>query len=262
MDFKVGEKVRFLHDKSEGVVQRVLKGGEVEVLVDDFVEMIVSGKDLVKIDRGERNLRKQIKEEEAPEATAKPVSNLKEELAIVRKDGFFEMWLLNPGDYEVFYTLHLKIRTKIQALNSGTVEPGEHAFLRKIEKGEFFDSKTLYIQVLKYRRTQDARIIPPLHLEIPLKFKVLKQAPKPIEELNAEGHRFLLESKPEATKVGVGGDGGTTLKPDQPTYTEPEEVVDLHIDQLVDNILGMDSDTMLRIQVEHFGKSASIRCPV
>lgn len=255
MDFKVGEKVRFLHDKSEGVIQRILKQGEVEVLVDDFVEMIVSNKDLVKIDRGERNLRQEVKEEEAKDAPPKTISKLPPELAIVRKDGFFEMWMLNPSDYEIYYTLHLKIRTKIHALNGGLVEPNENSFLRKIDKGEFYDSKTLFIQVLKFRKTDSAEIIPPIHLELPLKFKILKKEPKLIEELNAEGHRFVLESKPESAKMGTDESGGTTLKVEPPSYTEPEEIVDLHIEKLVDDIFGMDSDTMLRIQVEHFEKA-------
>ena len=254
MDFKVGEKVRFLHDKQEGVIQQLLKGGEAEVLVDDFVEMVVSLKDLVKIHRGEKNLKKE--EEQKEDVPPKQVSKLPAELVIVRKEGTFEMWILNPGDFEIFYTLHLRIRGKVQALAAGRVFPQENEFLKRIDKGDLFDSKMLHVQALVYRQSKDAEVIPPINLQIPLKVKVLKLDPKPIEELKAEGHRFVLATeKPIEQKLPPSVE--VSQKPQSSYMDQPEEIVDLHIEKLVKNQLGMNSDTMLQIQIEEFEKKLS-----
>ncbi len=48
-NFKVGEKVRLLHHKGEGIVQRLISPTRIEVLIDDFYEMEVGVGEIVRI---------------------------------------------------------------------------------------------------------------------------------------------------------------------------------------------------------------------
>ncbi|MCB9232589.1 MAG: DUF2027 domain-containing protein [Bacteroidia bacterium] len=248
MEFKVGEKVRFLHENMEGIIQEILSPKMVLVLVDDVLEEEVNVEELVKIHRAERVLRFDEPEKPEPEAVSETAKRTPLAAALVRVDsGEYEIWLINPAPLEVFFTLFGRIRKRIQPINSGQLSSRSERLLGKLSTDEFHHCRSLIFQILKYSAHPEFNPIPPLVIEIPIRTEVFKQKPETIAELGKEGYYLPLEEL-EPEKSPEQAAAKTVEKPAAP----PSEVVDLHIQKLMDYHHKMDGDSLLKIQIEAF----------
>jgi hypothetical protein len=73
-----------------------------------------------------------------------------------------------------------------------------------------------------------------------------------VPELNAEGWEFLLVDQMEAGNFDT---KDSEIRVQANKVPRPPKVVDLHLEKLVDNMMGIDSSTMLRLQIEAFEKA-------
>lgn len=248
MEFKVGEKVRFLHEKMEGIVQEILGDTKVLVLVDDLLEEEVPVSELVKIHRSERNLRSNEQEKEIPEFLSKVARKLPLALAITRNRlGVYELWLLNPTPLELMFNVFVRIRKKTEPLNSGRAEGRSEMFIGKLSSDQFHHCKSLLFQILKYSGHPDFNPRDPLVVEITLRSEIFNEKPIFIESLGREGYFLPLEKAEDDTIA----EPAKVKKVEQPAGP-PSEVIDLHIQKLVKSFDGLDGNAMLAIQIEAF----------
>jgi hypothetical protein len=259
-NFKVGEKVRLLHAKGEGIVLRLISPTKLEVLIDDFYEMEVAIGEVVKINAAESILRREGEEEDAPKKhkgvgpTLAPAPDLPASFVLYKnQDLDYEFWLVNQGRNELLFTMFIKVGNKFTSYNSGNVLPRENHFLGKQTPADFHMARTLYLQVLQFPRIEHPKPIPPLTFEINVKTDIFIKAPIRIPELNVEGWEFILEEKP--VDVETRNDSDTEVRFVSQKPPKPPKVVDLHLNKIVSNTLGIDSHTMLRLQLEHFEKA-------
>jgi hypothetical protein len=248
--FKVGERVRFLRERSEGVIQRVISASRVEVLVDDFVEMEVDASEVVHIHMGERLLRA---EDEAASAAPqfKGTGIEREPTFVIHKTEMrdYELWILNHAHRELFFTCYQKVNGKYKGINAAAMVPGERRKLARLSSQEFHMINSLVVQVLQYPLGDRARPLPLVSIEVMCKTEVLNEKAVTIPDLGDQGWEFVLEDKPAPA----------IIEPNDPPVAPKSllfgpEVIDLHIEKLVPSVMGIDSATMLKIQMEHFEK--------
>jgi hypothetical protein len=255
--FRTGDRVRFLHEKQEGVVQKVISHSQIEVLVDDFVEMIVSPDEIVMVDRSEEKVFGTFSDK-PPEkkAATKSAASLHPELDILKtEDSEYEFWLVNPSHDQLLFTLHLKQRHKYEATASGILEPGREKLIAVMESNAFHELQGSIFQMLRFREGEKGIPAPPFQMELSIRQEVINRQPEDLPSLKRKGYAFLLTQE--------------ALAPDTPVeeYIIPKEtdlrkgfsrkdpvVVDLHIEKLVKSQMGLSSGAMLQIQLEHFEK--------
>lgn len=258
--FKIGEKVRFLHEKQEGVVQRLLGKNMLEVLVDDFLEIEVGVDEVVPIHAAEEILRNPHQEEAPPAKVQVPLVDLKRppSLILFRNDSRdYELWLLNPGGTEVHFTAFLKVRHKFKGLNSGACLPRDRYFIGKLNSQDFHNTQQVFIQLLQYPLGEFVKPIPPYSIEIHTRTEIFEKRPDTIPEFGVEGYEFVLEEKNEVAEAISEFDMSQSNFRIRQRKAKAPRVVDLHIEKLIDNPASIDAHAMLRIQLEHFERSIS-----
>ena len=254
VSFKVGERVRFLHEDQEGVVSAILGANLIEVLVDDFLELEVHPSDLVKINAAESIFVEDEVEEEKAAPAPKVIHATPSFVVLRNADKDYEFWVLNPSSDELLFSAYIRIRDKYKGLNAAAVSPRDRFLLTKLSAQEFHNANTINLQVLRFPRAGRIRPIPPFTKEIRCKAEIFNKEAVDIPEMATRGFEFPLEERmpkvlPESDFVRV--------KPEQaalPAAKEPE-IIDLHINKLVSNPALVDAGTMLQIQLEHFEKT-------
>lgn len=258
--FKVGEKIRLLHAKGEGIVQKVISPTKLEVLIDDFYEMEVSVDEIVKVNAAEAVLRADTditddkpKKKGTGPSLAPPPDLPPSFVLFKNQDQDYEFWILNQGRNEVLFTCYIRVGGKFISYNSGTVQPRENHFLGRQTPAEFHMARSIFIQVLQFPRIEHPKPIAPIVLEVNCRTDIFTRDPRSVPELNVQGWEFVLQEKievPVQTETTTGHARIVSHKP-----PKPPKIVDLHIHKIMDNPLGITSDTMMRIQLEEFEKS-------
>lgn len=257
--FKIGERVRFLHENQEGVVQAILGNNMLEILVDDFLELEVSTNEVVKIHAEETTLLAPDQDEEAekPKPENRKVINAPPSLVVLRKPSKdYEFWVTNESSDEIAFTVYIRIRDKYQGINTGTVPPHEKLYLGKLTSEDFHRANLISIQMLRFPHAGRIRPIPPFSMEINCKKEIFNKISTTIPALGSLGWEFYLEEKKSVAMPK--SDFIRIREEDKPIrQRKPPVVYDLHIDKLVRYPTRVDSRTMLLTQMEHFEKYMS-----
>lgn len=261
--FKVGEKVRLLHAKGEGIVQKLISPTKIEVLIDEFYEMELGVDEVVKINAGESILRNE-EEAEADNKPKKkgigpsltPAPDLPPSFVLFKNaDQDYEFWLLNQGRNEVLFTCFIKVGNKFISYNSGSVMPRENHFIGRQTPAEFHQARSIYLQVLQFPRIEHPKPIAPITLEVNCKTDIFVREPQSVPELNVQGWEFVIQERIEVQPTEMGAEGMADVRFTAQKPPKPPKVVDLHIHKIISNPLGIDSHTMMRLQLEHFEKA-------
>lgn len=247
--FKVGERVRFLRERQEGVIQRILSPTKLEVLVDDFVEMEVDASEVVHIHAGEAVLRKEDEVETEASKIKVPLVEREPTFVIHRTaNRDYELWILNLSQRELYFACYQRAHGKFKGVNAAGLQAGERRMIALMPTQEFHNVQSIILQVLQYPLGDKARPMPMLSLEVNCKTQILNEKSIVIPEVGVDGWEFVLEEK--AIQPLVEAEAPSLIRPPQ----VGPEVVDLHIEKLVKSLMGMDSAQMLAIQLEHFEK--------
>lgn len=258
--FKVGEKIRLLHAKGEGIVQRVISPTKLEVLIDDFYEMEVSVDEVVKVNAAEAVLRAETditddkpKKKGTGPSLAPPPDLPASFVLFKNQDQDYEFWILNQGRNEVLFTCYIKVGNKFISYNSGIIQPRDNHFLGRQTPAEFHMARNILIQVLQFPRIEHPKPIAPIVLEVNCRTDIFTREPRSVPELNVQGWEFVLEERIEVPVQTEAHTGQARIVSHKPP--KPPKVVDLHIHKIISNPLGIDADTMMRLQLQEFEKT-------
>ena len=193
MDFKAGDKVKFLNEKGGGVVTRIIDPRMVSVAIEDGFEMPVLVSELILIDpqdaggrffagpnrgeaapvRGEASPRP----DEAPprpnEAPPRTRQRISEEihLAFVPHDqkllmaGLIDIHLINNTSYDILYNIFHKTGTgHFEGVDYGSVFSGTSHLLDTINREKLPLWSDGYLQFL-FHREQNLHVLPPFNSE-------------------------------------------------------------------------------------------------
>ncbi len=294
MKFKIGDKIKFIDEIGGGVVTGIIDSKLLKVKTDDGFEMPVLSSDLIPDHRSmpdKENISQKVsnsvtttKPEEEPYfiSPINPWRKVREEEGVyLGFEPHEQQWLLtgdvdvvlaNNTPYELLYSLYLN-REETEGVDFSSVPAESKIVVETIPRDELENWKSGYLQLL-FHGDKPNKVFLPVHSVIDIKSaRFFKEGSYKdntlfngkaiiinIASLSAIPHvsssntevkddSYVTESKATSIKKKQLVDNYRT--------GSGEALVDLHIGELVDNILGLSSKDMLNIQVDTFNKVLS-----
>ncbi|MCR5454653.1 MAG: DUF2027 domain-containing protein [Bacteroidales bacterium] len=290
MNFKKGDKVKFLNEDDHGTVTRVTGDGMIYVLNSDDFEVPVLARELILDPDAMPVEKKSAKPEPEPEkvtlgdrsqprrivlhnATPKKPKKDGVELlaAFVPADGKpldkcdLEFYLINDSECNMCYQYLRPIVGRPGLLSAmGVLEPDTKEYIETFRRSDIGEIGNIKMQLLTYREG-DTSPRKPIEAEIKV------HAPKFYQETYYQDNDFfdgkayiisVLNDSEMQEAMRTLKDGNIPHKDSQPKANAPQQrqklsekvVVDLHITELLDNDAGMTPKDMLDYQMKVFGE--------
>ncbi|GAA0880034.1 hypothetical protein GCM10009119_30040 [Algoriphagus jejuensis] len=253
----IGDRVRLLHGREEGIVRKVSSGGRLSVEIEDGFIIPAMKSEVVLIAEAEKSYFGENAGETKEPETAKPISAPKDQglyLAFLPiNDQSLSLYLIN--DTHQAYLVHAsEVHGGNQrTLFAGTLSSGESKkfddrLMKEMDEWPAFLLRFIPIQI------KLEKAILPFERQLKMKatqfFKHLSKAPR----LGKDVYLFAMEQttkeldirslNAELTKI--------TPKPESIKVTKPPHSIDLHIEQLHPNPQSLSNSEKMRIQLESF----------
>ena len=252
--FRVGERVRLLHENLEGVILEVLSPKKLLVIIDEFDESEVNVDEVVRIHgeeqffMGEREsaVSSQGNETEIPRFKGQSRAELLLVICPVKVAGpdiAAEIWLVNPGNESRVYAVWLRIRKQFVALSAGFIQPVGRNLLGELSKDHFDHLRSAVVQVLPFGdKSGDLRSFYP---EFKAAFTSAETETLPL--LGKAGFVFELRESTFSEHFNP-----EKKAKEFQLSSKPMEEVDLHIEALDDDWELLSADEILSLQLDTF----------
>jgi hypothetical protein len=295
MKFKIGDKVNFLNENGGGIVVKIIDNRLVQIETEDGFEMPVLATELIKDHRAEpaqedfsflsrtpETTNTQEKEEEPDNISEiNPWGNIREEKGIYLAfepherqwvlTGDLDVHLINHTSNEILYSLFMKIDDHIEGIDFNSVPSDSKITIASIGRDEIENWINGYVQIL-FHNDLPSKVYYPLHSEIDLKINRFFKEGSYRSNTLTNGKAIIVNISPEAgleivtqntddrkygskTKAGLAEPVKDKPLIDKHNQGIGEAIVDLHIGELLDNILGLSSHDMLNTQIDYFKKT-------
>jgi Domain of unknown function (DUF2027) len=282
MEIRKGDKVKFLNESGGGIVTRLIDNRNVIVLIDEGFEIPVNVDQLIKTDVAIES--KQVKNEEISQVvdkinpdksrkqnSEKIINHFKEiaqpKFAILAElkstaseEKLFKLYLLNDGDYDLYYVISFEFENKLNLLEKGDLEPDTVVNIGTYTSKQLLSYQAIIIDILFYSDSEYKQQLP-LHFKLNLNTLNLSLPSNFIENEYFDEPAYiidLLDKSMQKTSAVQGKKLKTeellTTKPDNKSaaMNEGTEEVDLHIEEIVDNEAKLSNGEILNIQMARF----------
>lgn len=291
MKFKVGDKVKFLNEMGGGVVIKLIDTRLVNIKTDDGFEMPVMTTNLMPDYRAmpDEDQRSQVVATSVPVPSSdepefvseiNPWGNIKEEKGIYLAfepheqqwilTGDMDVILLNNTSYELLYNLFLKRDEVMEGVDFNSVPANSKIVIDTISRDDIEQWTSGYLQLL-FHSDIPSKIYLPVHSVIDIKTgRFFKEGSYRSNSMLVSKALIVTVITQNAMTVVSGSEASRkedaiieqtitqVIKKkqliDKYKKAQGEAEIDLHIGELVDNILGMSSLDMLKLQIDTFKK--------
>ncbi|HNQ67388.1 MAG TPA: DUF2027 domain-containing protein [Bacteroidales bacterium] len=286
MTINIGDKVRFLNDVGGGVVVKIISKTQVMVKDNDDFEYPFPINELVVVEKAVQKTAEQkpkLKSEVnninsiATEMIQKPEiknDNSTEVIfAILSKpetdNNQFECYLINDSDHFIFYHVVLRGETGYVKIDAEVLEPNTKIQIGIIDREQINASKEIIVQMLFYNHPYHI-----LHELIERKIKIIPlkffQSHNFVENEYFDENAYQFVLLKEVPGLGNSIKNNDDFERHLVEKELPEEdlskrfkqrkeaktvEVDLHINQLVDSVIGMSNAEILQKQMDVFHKT-------
>lgn len=276
MRIKVGDRVRFLNEVGGGKVKRLLDNKMVEVLTEDgwgvpylISELVVLPDDPnqepykaeVSSDKPVKNILSNVS---ASEISSRVVLLATQDRGESNQGQFagIKWYLVNDSDFLLKFNFYQLDSNGTSVIESDELEEGTKMLLSELSLAELSDVKGFHIQgILNRNPVED---VPPLITKyISMNTKKFASAGAYTENEFLHEHAMVFDvigkesSKSEVIihdKEVVNTELNKTKQFRSGKEAKQAKEVDLHINQLVDSVVGMSNREIIRIQLERFDK--------
>lgn len=286
MKFKIGDKVRFLNEKGEGIVTKIINKTTVGVTVEDGFEIPFVATELVTIFDNSEVQPVQSKEVAAePVVTYQSISERRKEnpkgiyLALSPEKANdvshsdFNLWLINHTGYQAMYTACYLKNKGYELLDRGELKPFESKLIETIDRKNTDLLSTLKIDAVFFNEK-------PFEHQAPVSEIIKIKAVKLYKENAFVENDFIPEKcllinvtdfqndlyfeNPEAASIDLSqllfqkkqtSGSGRISKPHRVNDAAYTMEIDLHIEELTDNYGGMSNAEIVQVQLRHFQKA-------
>lgn len=259
MSYKIGDYVRFLNEKQEGVVTRIIDHQLVGVTIDGDFEITVLANEIVLVQSAEAQLREDL--EELPLAQQQINSSTEQQLylAIVNDtkiSHLFHLYIVNGTSYDIALNFSIQKDQIYDGVYFDIISSRSSQRIASQTLTELDQGSSLHFQILRYK---DGPYQPmqPMVLKKIIKAKQVITQQKDIPFLTEKGYLSILE-----TDNNISLDVASLQEKLHENKTIagneihiPSREVDLHIEEITENFSNMKSEEMLRLQLETFRRS-------
>jgi hypothetical protein len=254
MKYKLGDFVRFVDEKMEGYVTRIIDDQMIGVTGDDDFEIPVLASKVTTVHGFEENQSEAKQQSNNQKSANIPTQSKGVYLGVVndaKAGSVVHFYLINDTSYQLLTTLTTEKQQQIQGEYAGIIASKKAI---KIYSGQLADLQLwpkFKIQVLFFY-TGEMAVNSPLVVEEKFNAKDFSGTKKQIPLLDQQGWLIQLD-EPEliidAQKLKE-----SFFKPaeERVEITKPKKEIDLHIEKLRDDHQFLSSTEMLNIQMDHF----------
>lgn len=285
MNLKIGDKVRFLNEKREGIVNRIINKTTVSVIIEDDFEVPVLISELLLIDdsSAEKTPAKPVQQYIQPSVEITPSKKNKiqdgiyiafspEKAADIQHTNF-NVWFINYTAFNTMFTFSVLGNKKTVTLEAGETEPYKSILIDTVDKKQIERLSNFKVDVLFYNTKEHLYQYPVSEI---IKFKIVKLYKENAFEENdfiAEKAYIinisLIDDISETEKESLTrGDLSALLlqkkttavsnfssKPNAVNNPELELEIDLHIHELLDHYTHLSNHEIVQVQLNHFQKA-------
>ncbi len=257
MKYKLGDFVRFVDEKMEGFVTRIIDDNMIGVTGDDDFEIpvlaskvtTVHGYEPAGLKKGTAAESEQIS---AGEFVAKGIY-----LAVVndpKANSVVHFYFVNETSFQLFGTLITEKQQLFKGEFGGVIGP--KSFM-KIYSAQLADLQLWpkFNFQLMYYTTQNVEIPAPIIINERFKAKDFAGTKKAIPLLNQNGWLIRLDQPELHIDAEKLKESFFTTAEEKTTVEKPSKEVDLHIEKLREDYQFINSSEILNIQLTHFNKS-------
>jgi hypothetical protein len=257
MKYKLGDFVRFVDEKMEGYVTRIIDDQMIGVTGEDDFEIPVPASKVTTVHGFEYGTAK------AEQATVKPeADNLLFEkkgiyLGMVSDDkasSVVHFYLINTTSYQLLTTLITDKQQQLKGEYAGIIAPRTTV---KVYSGQLADLQLwpkFKFQIVFYTQ-QNIPIPAPLIMEEKFKAKDFSGTKKQLPLLNLQGWMMQLDEPELVIDAQKLKESFFTPAKEEPVVEKPQTEVDLHIEKLRNDHQFLSSAEMLKIQMDQFHTS-------
>ncbi len=252
MKYKLGDFVRFVDEKMEGYVTRIIDDQMIGVTGEDDFEIPVLANKVTSVYG-----RKEVPEESGAAETTIPVGEFDTKgvyLAVVpdaKAQSVAHFYITNTTSFQLLASLTTEQQQKFKGEYAGIIAPKTAVKVYSAQLADLQLWPKLNVQVLFYT---PQNIEAPAAIIISEKFKAkdFAGAKKPVPVLNQQGWLLRLD-EPEmlidAEKLKE-----SFFKPaiEKQVIAKPKAEIDLHIEKLRDDYQFLNGGEILQIQLDHF----------
>lgn len=254
MAFNLGDFVRFLDEKREGYITRLVDDLTVGVTDSDGFEIPVAKNNLThvhghQVARGgqSENATMPVEATFVGEGIYLAVAEEGKTTAVAH------FYIINKTSYQIMLTLTSDFKGKYRGEFAGTIQPKTVSQVYTVNLGDLDNWPTFVVQGLFFTQANKA---PKLPLVYSKKFKAkdLSHAKRQIAEINKYGWDFWLDEPAPVIDAAKLKESMLTPKSQQHVIAKPADEIDLHLEKLRDDYQFLGQSEMLDMQLAHFKK--------
>ncbi|WP_353718045.1 DUF2027 domain-containing protein [Dyadobacter sp. 676] len=264
----IGDRVRLVHGREEGVIYAFLPGNVVEIEIEDGFRIPVLRNEIVTISPVES--QRMVKTDEPKKVAGRAEGVVPRNAPFAEKgiylafisvnDRALTVHVINNTDWILPFTAAATSESVSTGLAAGVLQPRSSQKLAEVLMKDFeswpvFDVKMLYF------REGSHQLPLALNKRIRCRAQSFYKNKGKVPVLGKDGFVYQLDEENLKREVpGISEDIAGEIKasmlgqsaPEQNSLSKPEQVVDLHIEKLVDNHKSLSSDTILKKQLDVF----------
>ena len=286
MNFKIGDNVRFLNEKGEGFVSKIINKTTVGITIEDGFVIPYQVSQLVYIH--DETAPQPIIQKNNSSSTPVHTQSIKKETPSAQnqkeKEGIYvafspdkaelseadiNVWLVNNTAYHIMFTYSLFQNGNFITLETGTIPNNESLLIETIDRTELIDFSTFKIEALFFD-TELHEHQAPISESVKLKPIKLYKANAFIENnlisekalimnvctIGEDAQQTNFEPKTDLSKLLFQKKHQATQtkksKPHASNDPAYEMELDLHIEELIENFEGMSNAEIILVQLKHF----------
>lgn len=267
-NMNIGDRVRLMRGKEEGIVTKILANGLIEIEIEDGFTIPVKHADVVVIHEMEQKvfnptpasrIEPQITDRRS--TTNEILANRGIYMAFVPvNDRELSQYLINNTDWELPFMLSVGSDPHHKGLAAGTLKAKTTLKIQNILVKDFEEWGTFTFQAFLFRLAfmkLPEPIIKKMKFRVNTFFKNKSKAPL----LNQDAHLFQLDEEDSVTPVNLNIDPAKIVEqmfekqvpvPVMTLPTKPALTVDLHIETLTPDAWAMTNSEIMSLQMSTF----------
>lgn len=252
----IGDRVRILRGKEEGIITRILDSKLVEIEIEDGFQIPVLIKDLAIVAKEESA---HFESPAGPGKTEpKPIQKTNKGIYLAFSeinDRQLSLHLINNYDWQLLFTVGQQEEQGYRGIISGTLEPSTAQKLKDLEIKHFEKWPPLIIQML-FHKMDFSTLKDPFVKHIKFKASSFFKKKQFTPVLNKASYLIRIDEEIKRTDVEKLKEKILESSEGQahaiPFRNRPEKIIDLHIEKLTKNYAEMSNRQMLEMQLQVF----------
>ncbi len=256
--YKIGDYVRFLNEKQEGVVTKLIDHQLIGVTIEGDFEITVLANEVVLVQAAETQLREDFEEIGHKQMLVNEAIDDKLFLAIHRDEKLQQLYhlhLINATKYDLLCSVSIQKKDKYDGIFAERIDSRNAVRISTHTIAELDQHWVFHLQVIYHKNGEYSPSLPQLFKKS-IKATQVLNAEKEIPVLGKKGYlaELMAEQNISIDKEEL-LEEMFNVKNESKSISAPAREVDLHIEELSDDFPNMKADEMLRLQLEVFRKN-------